>query len=91
MRRFGVDTKLVRFAVETRFIKLAVETKLVRFAVETRLRRFGVDTRLRRLGVEINGIIDDASSWGSIKLLIYLSSPAVVERRFGDESRLRRF
>ena len=25
-----------------------------------------------------------------MKLLIYLSSPAVVERRFGDESKLRR-
>ena len=71
--------------------RFGVETRLIRFAVETRLRRFGVETRLARLGTEMNGRIDEASSAGSIKLLIYLSSPAVVEIRFGDESRLRRF
>ena len=54
-------------------VKLAVETKLVKLAVET---------KLRRLGVEIKGWIEEANSLGSMKLLIYLSSPAVVESRF---------
>ena len=39
----------------------------------------------------MKGRIDDANSAGSMKLLIYLSSPAVVEIRFGEESKLRRF
>jgi len=73
---------LVRLAVETKFVKLAVETKLIKLAVETKLVRFGV---------EMKGRIEEASSAGSIKLLIYRSRPAVVEMRFGDESKLRRF
>jgi hypothetical protein len=59
-----------------------VDTKLIKLAVETKLVRFGV---------EIKGRIDEASSAGSMKLLIYLSSPAVVEMRFGEEIKLRRF
>jgi hypothetical protein len=59
-----------------------VDTKLIKLAVETKLVRFGV---------EIKGRIEEANSWGSIKLLIYLSSPAVVEMRFGEEIKLRRF
>jgi hypothetical protein len=50
-----------------------------------------VETKLVRLGVEMKGRIEDASSAGSMKLLMYLSRPAVVEMRFGDESKLRRF
>jgi hypothetical protein len=61
---------------------LVVETKLIKLAVETKLVRFGV---------EIKGRIEEASSAGSIKLLMYLSSPAVVEMRFGEEIKLRRF
>jgi hypothetical protein len=61
---------------------LAVETKLIKLAVETRLVRFGVD---------IKGRMEDASSAGSMKLLIYLSSPAVVEMRFGLEIKFKRF
>jgi len=63
-------------------VKLAVETKFIKLAVET---------KLVRLGVEIKGRIEDASSAGSMKLLMYRSRPAVVEMRFGDESKLRRF
>ena len=58
-----------------------------RFAVETKLVKLAVETKLRRLGLEIKGIIEEANSRGSIKLLIYLSSPAVVEIRFGLEMR----
>ena len=43
------------------------------------MRRFGVETKFRRLGVEINGRIEEASSLGSIKLLMYRSKPATVE------------
>ena len=68
--------------MDTKFVRLAVETKLIKLAVETRLVRFGV---------EMKGRMEDASSAGSIKLLMYLSSPAVVEMRFGLEIRLRRF
>jgi len=80
--RFAVETKLVKFAVETKFVRLAVETRFIKLAVETKLVRFGT---------EMKGRIDEANSRGSIKLLIYLSSPAVVEIRFGDEIKLRRF
>jgi hypothetical protein len=59
-----------------------VETKFIKLAVETRLVRFGV---------EIKGRIDDASSAGSMKLLMYRSRPAVVEIRFGDEIKFKRF
>ena len=53
--------------------------------------RFAVETKLVRLGMEMKGRIDDANSAGSMKLLMYCSRPAVVEIRFGDESKLRRF
>jgi hypothetical protein len=59
-----------------------VDTKLIKLAVETRLVRFGV---------EIKGRMEDASSAGSMKLLMYLSSPAVVEMRFGLEIKFKRF
>jgi hypothetical protein len=59
-----------------------VDTKFIKLAVETKLVRFGV---------EMKGRMEDASSAGSIKLLMYLSSPAVVEMIFGLEIRLRRF
>ena len=78
----AVDTKFVRFAVETRLVKLAVDTKFIKLAVETKLVRFGV---------EMKGRMEDASSAGSMKLLMYLSSPAVVEMRFGDEIKFKRF
>jgi hypothetical protein len=68
-----------------------VETKLRRFCVDTKFIKLGVETRFVRLGTEIKGRIEEASSEGSIKLLIYLSSPAVVEMRLGDEMRFRRF
>jgi hypothetical protein len=67
---------------------LAVETKLFKLAVETKLIKLAVETKLVRLGVEMKGRIDEASSAGSMKLLMYLSSPAVVEIRLGDESKL---
>ena len=82
---------MARLAVETKFVRFAVETKFVRFAVDTRLIKLAVETKLVKLGTEIKGRIEEASSAGSIKLLIYLSSPAVVEIRLGDESKLRRF
>ena len=68
--------------MDTKFVRLAVETKLIKLAVETRLVRFGV---------EMKGRMEDASSAGSIKLLMYLSSPAVVEMRFGLEIKFKRF
>ena len=46
---------------------------------------------MARFGVEIKGKIEEASSEGSIKLLMYLSRPAVVEIKLGDEIKLRRF
>ena len=82
---------MAKFAVETKFVKLAVETKFVRFAVETRLIKLAVETKLVKLGTEIKGRIEEASSAGSTKLLMYRSRPAVVEMRFGDESKFRRF
>ncbi len=87
----GVETKLRRFCVETKLRRLGVETILVKLAVETKFIKLAVETRLVRFGVEIKGRIDDANSAGSIKLLMYRSRPAVVEIRFGDESKLRRF
>jgi hypothetical protein len=90
--RVAVDTKLRRFGVETNpgVKRVAVETKLRRFAVLTWFKRLGVetnpgpkrvavDTKLRRFGVEIKGKIEEASSLGSMKLLMYLSNPATVE------------
>ena len=68
-------------AVETWFTKLAVDTKFVRLAVET---------KFNKLGVEIKDSIEEANSLGSIKLLIYVSRPAVVESRFWVEIRFRR-
>jgi hypothetical protein len=59
-----------------------VDTKFIKLAVETKLVRFGVD---------IKGRIEEASSAGSMKLLMYRSRHAVVEMRFGDEIRFRRF
>jgi hypothetical protein len=49
--------------------------------VETRFKRLGVETKPKRLGTLIKGRIEEASSVGSIKLLIYRSNPAVVETR----------
>jgi hypothetical protein len=86
-----VETRLVKLAVETRLVKLAVETRLVKLAVETKFIKLAVETKLVRFGVEIKGRIDEASSAGSIKLLMYRSRPAVVEMRFGEEIKLRRF
>jgi hypothetical protein len=68
--RLGVDTKLRRFSVDTKFTKLGLET---------RLSRLGVETIPKRLGTLIKGRIEEANSAGSIKLLMYRSSPAVVE------------
>ena len=48
-------------------------------AVDTRLVRLAVETKFNKLGVEIKGRIEDANSLGSIKLLIYVSRPAVVD------------
>ena len=60
--------------------------------VDTReLLKNEVETRFCRFGDEIKGRIEDANSLGSIKLLIYFSRPAVVEIRFGEESKSRRF
>jgi hypothetical protein len=50
-----------------------------------------VETKLVRFGTEMKGRIEEANSWGSTKLLMYRSKPAVVEIRLGDESKLRRF
>ena len=62
-----------------------------RFAVDTKFNKLGVETKLARLGVEIKGRMEDANSEGSMKLLMYLSRPAVVEIKLGDEIKLRRF
>jgi hypothetical protein len=43
------------------------------------LSKFGVETNPNKLGVDIKGKIEEANSLGSIKLLMYCSSPAVVE------------
>ena len=64
---------------------------MTKFAVETKFIKLAVETKLFRFGTEMKGRIDEASSAGSIKVLMYRSSPAVVEMRFGDESKLRRF
>ncbi len=77
--KLGVETKLRRLGVDTKLRRLGVDTKSIKLAVETKFRRLGVDTKLRRLGAEIKGWMDEASSWGSIKLLIYFSNPAVVD------------
>jgi hypothetical protein len=50
-----------------------------------------VETIPVRLGIEIKGRMEEASSAGSIKLLMYRSKPAVVEIRFGLEIKLMRF
>ena len=63
----------------------------MRFAVETKLIKFAVETKLRRLGTEIKGRIEEANSFGSIKLLMYCSRPRVVERRFWVEIKFKRF
>jgi hypothetical protein len=59
--------------------------------VETKFIKLAVETRLVRLGTEIKGRIDEASSAGSMKVLMYRSSPAVVEMRFGLEIKFKRF
>ena len=59
--------------------------------MDTRFIKFGVETSPVRLGMEMKGRMEDANSAGSMKLLMYLSSPAVVEMRFGLEIRLMRF
>jgi hypothetical protein len=51
----------------------------------------GVETIPVRLGMEIKGRIEEASSAGSMKLLMYRSRPAVVEMRFGLEIKLIKF
>ena len=51
----------------------------------------GVETIPVRFGMEIKGRMEEASSAGSIKLLMYRSRPAVVEIRLGEEIRLMRF
>jgi hypothetical protein len=71
--------------------KNEVLTKLLKFAVDTKFIKLAVETKLVRLGTEMKGRMDEASSAGSIKVLMYLSSPAVVEIRFGLEIKLRRF
>ena len=62
-----------------------------RFCVDTKFNKLGVETKLARFGVEIKGRIDDANSLGSIKLLMYLSRPAVVDIKLGEEIKLSRF
>jgi hypothetical protein len=89
--RLGEEIKFRRFCVETKFSRFCVETKLKRFCVETKLIKLGVETNPVRLGTEIKGRMEEASSAGSTKLLMYRSNPAVVEMRFGLEIRLRRF
>jgi hypothetical protein len=59
--------------------------------VDTKFIKLGVETIPVRLGIEMKGRMEDASSAGSMKLLIYRSRPAVVEMRLGDEIRLMRF
>jgi hypothetical protein len=59
--------------------------------VETKFIKLAVETKFVRLGVEMKGRIEDASSAGSMKLLMYCSRPAVVEMRFGLEIKLLRF
>jgi hypothetical protein len=59
--------------------------------VDTRFIKLGVETIPVRLGIEIKGRMEEASSAGSIKLLMYCSKPAVVEIRFGLEIKLMRF
>jgi hypothetical protein len=59
--------------------------------VDTKFIKLGVETIPVRLGMEIKGRMEEASSAGSIKLLMYRSKPAVVEIRFGLEIKLMRF
>jgi hypothetical protein len=87
----AVETRLVRLAVETKLVRLAVDTKLRRFCVDTRFIKLGVETIPVRFGMEIKGRMEEASSAGSMKLLMYRSRPAVVEIRLGEEIRLMRF
>jgi hypothetical protein len=68
-----------------------VDTKLTKFCVDTRFIKLGVETIPVRFGVEIKGRMEEASSAGSMKLLMYRSRPAVVEMRFGEEIRLIKF
>jgi hypothetical protein len=63
----------------------------IRFAVDTKFIKLAVETRLVRLGTEMKGRMEEASSAGSIKLLMYRSRPAVVEIRLGEEIKFRRF
>ena len=91
MVKFAVETRLVKLAVETKLVRFGVETKLFKLAVETRLIKLAVETKLVRFGVEIKGRMEEASSAGSMKVLMYRSRPAVVEIRFGLEIRLMRF
>ena len=62
-----------------------------RFCVDTKFIKLGVETIPVRLGIEIKGRIEEASSAGSMKLLMYRSRPAVVDMRFGEEIRLIKF
>jgi hypothetical protein len=59
--------------------------------VDTRFNKLGVETSPVKLGMEMKGRMEEASSAGSMKLLMYRSRPAVVEMRLGDEIRLMRF
>ena len=83
--KLGVETKLRRFGDETKFSKLGVETKFKRLGDETRFNKLGVETKFNKFGVEIKGKREEANSLGSIKLLMYRSSPAVVETRVSEE------
>ena len=64
---------------------------MTKFCVDTRFIKLGVETIPVRFGVEIKGRMEEASSAGSMKLLMYRSRPAVVEMRFGEEIRLIKF
>ncbi len=93
MRRLGVETTP---GTEERYPAvprpLTVDATWVsRYVVDTKFIKLAVETKLVKLGVEMKGRIDDASSAGSMKLLMYLSSPAVVEMRFGLEIKFKRF
>ena len=64
---------------------MGVETRFNKLGVDTRFNKLGVETKFSKLGLEIKGKIEDASSWGSIKLLMYFSNPAVVEINAEEE------
>ena len=59
--------------------------------MDTRFIKLGVETIPVKFGMEMKGRMEDASSAGSMKLLMYRSRPAVVEIRLGEEIRLMRF